>query len=521
MHKLNGFLSIASYLFFVYFQVFKILCKHSMTPQEEESGAETDEDDEREWWVERTENYKNIPNALAICGIRAVCTSWKFAVDSYLQSQDGHYDIGFTPDDKAEEFTYPNGSRLAIPIHPYYFICAEKVVEFMAKGYSVDHNPFINRHVEYVEFRYRPIIRNREYDPEGLSTFRTAFSNLLQLYGSHIWHAKFEFYFHSDGNKKADKSSKRTMYNLVQRFLSFTPNLKTLRISCDNDCPSSRLRRTTPTLEGLLQSNPLPRFEDLKTLSTMFVPGPLEKGLLLSNNHVRSLDIGGNLYYATLPAFLPQMEMNNVQEFVTSLTDWSQIGNQKSLEIFKSLSWPAVEALQIKSKFLQLEALFSAISTTGFGNTLKHLILTPNCGEELTMGKLELPQLKKLEMYLPAAIKDVDFIFPGCPSLKHLEIEMKVAGVKPPPAPARSMTTRSMKTAVKVEVEKTEKEEMAEMETESTSVIQFQFVERNNTAVILKSNIWTLLHELQLVKIVWNVRLRDPESANVMLWSCP
>jgi len=121
------------------------------------------------------------------------------------------------------------------------------------------------------------------------------------------------------------------------------------------------------------------------------------------------------------------------------------------------------------------------------------------------MGKVELPQLNKLELCLPASIKDVDFIFPGCPSLKHLEIKMNVAGIKPPPAPARSMTTRSMKKEVTVKVEKMGS-------SESTSLIQF--VERNNNPSILKSNIWTLVPELQLVKIVWNVRLRDPECAN-------
>jgi len=162
--------------------------------------------------------------------------------------------------------------------------------------------------------------------------------------------------------------------------------------------------------------------------------------------------------------------------------------NEKSLDVMKSLSWPAVKALRIHSKFLKLDLLLPAISTCDFGSALKHLILVQSDKEDLIVGKLELPNLKKLEMQLPAAIKDVDFIYPGCLSLTNLDIEMKVvkALAPPPPTRARSMTTRSMK--------------MMKM---STPLIQF--VEHSNTTSILESNIWTLLPQLRQVKIVWNV----------------
>jgi len=155
-------------------------------------------------------------------------------------------------------------------------------------------------------------------------------------------------------------------------------------------------------------------------------------------------------------------------------------GDGKNLERLKSLPWPAVEELEMESRFLKLDSLFAEISTCAFSNTLKTLILISRHKEDLLIvGKLNLPQMNKLIMHLPAPMVDLDFIFPGCPSLTHLEIEAdwKSSG---------SMTTRSMK---KLE------------EKQRTSLIKF--VEPSNSLSMMESNIWTLLDELRLVKILW------------------
>jgi len=220
--------------------------------------------------------------------IRAVCTSWKFAVDTFLQNQDHHFNIGFTPDDKVQEFSDPIGRKSPGPIHPYMFEVVGKVEKFMAKDYSLDSNPFINRYVVYSE---RTALG-------GNNDGRTAFSKLLRLYGSHVWHAELKLFLKigRKASTEEEESSKRSAYKFVRRCLSFTPNLKTLVIDFRSDCLNMDIRRTNACLEKLLQTNPLPKLEHLQTLRMLYVPNPLEKGLLISNNHVRSLSLNDQVF---------------------------------------------------------------------------------------------------------------------------------------------------------------------------------------------------------------------------------
>jgi len=412
-----------------------------------------------------------------------VCSSWKHGVDSFLQNQDYHYDIGFTPKHKRESFYNLRGDKFYAPINPHWFIDVEQVEEFMAKSYSPGSNPFINRYVQYTEI----FGGARRLRVGGVAALRVAFGNLLKSHGSHIWHAKLHFDVDPFRQGCMDGFDKRTVYNLVQAFFSCTPNLKTLCIDFRTGCTHLQLRETSATLERLLQSNPIPKLEKLVTLRMYGVPSPLEKGLLVSNNHVRSFGLDSRKGGSSFPEYFSQIEMTNLQEFVTVLSDKDE--NEKSLEILKSVSWPAVEALQINSEFVRLDSIFRALSASTFATNLKHLILGSRGKEDIFLeAKLELPHLSKLKLYVPfpVSIKNVDFLYPGCTGLSQLEISMNAEG------PALSMTTRSMK--------KLEKEE----EQNTLSIIQF--VDYSNTASMLKSNIWTLLPELMVVKISWQVK---------------
>jgi len=207
--------------------VFEILCKylfvHECKDDEDDDDSDSEDSDDGD--------DDAIPNPLL--STRAVCKSWKFSVDTFLQNLHHHYigtDIMPNEQQNSNKFETIN----FIPIAPYEFIYSpreNKAEKFIARGFSQKSNPFINRYLKYEEYDdFLGANRvNRAPKP-----FRKSFTTLLELYGSYIWHAEFSL----DGpslevSEKTDleKFKLFKIYILIRRYLCLMPNLKTIYLS--------------------------------------------------------------------------------------------------------------------------------------------------------------------------------------------------------------------------------------------------------------------------------------------------
>jgi len=397
-------------------------------------------------------------------------------VDNFLQNHRHHYDIGVDAK-PVERYREKWGGRKPTPLEPYYFLLEHHVQRFMTPQVSADRNPFINRFVHYQD-DCRPAI----------GQFRQAFTNLLELYGSHIWHLGLKVLLPMENNVGLENASLRNAYNMIQRYLCLMPNLRTLDIRL-YDIQNDRAPRSDFTWRRLLYTNRLPKLEHLFTLKMMDLPTCLQKGLMKASSHLQSFCSSYSVPARCLQYSFTTAALDNLQEIDVSLV------HDEDYNTLRSLSWPALKAVRIRCQFAEIDRVFRTISESSFATTLKRLILSPLAeerewdGEMVVIAKLELAQLESLKMIVPYQVKNgvenVDFLLPGCASLVNLELEM-YAPLEKPRVPR--ITTRSMK--------KKKKE----------SDVLIQFVKYENTKEILESNIWELLAHLNQVKIVWKSR---------------
>ncbi|CAL8139090.1 unnamed protein product [Orchesella dallaii] len=267
-------------------KVFPILYKY----------LETVEDDEDENKEEKEETITTILK------MRLVSHGWKEAVDSYLQNNHPVNEFSF------EDLTLEDiGNDELVPYSPYQFGVGgdvtsgsiAKLESFLGKGFSPDINPFITREVCYCGNV------DNELDQRRLNT---AFKNMLEAFGSHIWTCELISRTHTN---------RARFYKLVGSFLRLMPNLRSLQLRYYGSICNGRRRTNSEReeLDMLLKNEPLPRLEHLTILEMMHVPYPLSVGLLETNGHLQNLAIHNGDFDddVLLPDYIANVHIPNLK----------------------------------------------------------------------------------------------------------------------------------------------------------------------------------------------------------------
>jgi len=337
---------------------------------------------------------------------RAVCKFWKFGVDTFFQNHPSRYSIGVDgkPVEKSSDKSrsYRDPSRL----YHYEFKSLGKVDKFIAT-FSAETNPFINRCVLY---KHRDDRSTNSTIRNDVARYREAFTNVVQLYGSHIGNAELVIILEHTKTAAVENSKLIRIYNMIQQYLSLMPDLKVLEINLNMHPGFQYLHRDNPSIRQLLVTNPLSKLEHLITFKMIGLSPALWNGLLEANSHVRSFSVDTHDRYngvGSLPDYLTSVKLDSLQEFAVTLVD------EEDFNTLKSLSWIALKALVIRCRFTELDSVFEIISECTFAPTLKRLILFPpldnkNLGSDILVStKLELPQLETLKMIVPIGIHNV------------------------------------------------------------------------------------------------------------------
>ncbi|CAL8139092.1 unnamed protein product [Orchesella dallaii] len=236
-----------------------------------------------------------------ILKMRLVSQGWKEAVDSYLQNNHAVYEFSF------EGLTLEDvGNDEPVPYLPYQFgvggvtsECIAKLESFLGKGFSPHINPFITREVCYYEHV------DNELDQRRLNT---AFKNMLEAFGSHIWTCELISRTHTN---------RARFYKLVGSFLRLMPNLRSLQLRYYGSICNGRRRTNSEReeLDMLLKNEPLPRLEHLTILEMMHVPYPLSVGLLETNGHLQNLAIHNGDFDddVLLPDYIANVHIPNLK----------------------------------------------------------------------------------------------------------------------------------------------------------------------------------------------------------------
>ncbi|CAL8139088.1 unnamed protein product [Orchesella dallaii] len=427
-------------------QVFPILYKY-FEDDEVDDELDDEEDDE-------DENDKEIEPMTTILRMRLVSNSWKQTVDTYFQNHPALNDIGFNAltDTKYSDHFEP------IPFVPYHFGrygnsegTAVQIENFLGKGFSPESNPFITRYVSYSENVYRG-------QPHPSS--HTAFKNLLEAFGSHIWTCDLLF---------KSQASKGDIYKLVSSYLKLMPNLKSLKLELygryDNEKP--RRGEQKEILEQLLQNEPIPQLKHLKKLQMSNLTYPLSVGILTSNSHLQKLSfkIGGMINAAVLPNCVANVQLPNLKQLTFPRCE-------EELLNFPKGSWP-INILHLKGEIPKLKNVFQAVSSN-FSSTLEHFVVaqydTIESNKELAQTRLRLPKLKMLQLSTEFELKTIDFL-QGCPALQEIQLAFKISHKN--------------------------KEDDEDSSNSSSAVIQF----KDCITSMNQSNIWRILKNLESIKL--------------------
>ncbi|ODM90548.1 putative type-1 restriction enzyme specificity protein, partial [Orchesella cincta] len=358
-----------------------------------------------------------------ILNIRLGCRLWKEAIDDFVQNHPSRYNVVWS-------------SALV-----------EEVVNWRVGQYANDWFP---RNLEFnSSFDRKRCANFLRPLPEGCSPFlsrsifysdssyflddRVIFTQILERFGSHIWH----FQLHMEITKDGNKMNATANYNMTRSWLLLMPNLKSLSlhfwVSGFHRFDKSEYLMT-PEKKELIINLPLPPLKDLLTLKLHSVIHPLEYALFHQYSHIQKLSIRGQTYQPLFQDSVGIIVMDRLEELNIDpqvLEDFTQLQNMSlnSPWPLRTLSVTYHEGFQDHS----WEPMFRAISH--FGATLSHLGLEVTCRNYSTLtlaerfnsngASLELPHVETFKLFTNYGEKgffsSLNFLQP-CVSLRILEV---------------------------------------------------------------------------------------------------
>ncbi|CAL8139086.1 unnamed protein product [Orchesella dallaii] len=373
-------------------KVFPILYKYMETIEDE---------DERQ--LDENEETVNT----TILKIRLVSHGWKESVDNFHQNYPTLNNIGFMALKEEEYLEDVDPFSLL----GYGFRGREPVTRmenFLRKGFSPDSNPFITRCIRYYDHHY---INQHQ------SNSQTAFKNILEAFGSHIWTCVLQL---TIDTTNAD------FYKFVRSYLNLMPNLRSFRLEFLGPENSLKRKRNLEKedLELLLKNEPLPRLEHLTTLRMSNVPYPLSVGLLANNGHLQKLSFRSairNNPKAFLPDCIANLKLPTLMQLEFPC-------NEKRLLSFPKISWP-ITVLYLNVEAAKLKNVFQVVASH-FSNTLEHLALrydtTIKNSKEMKQTRLDLPKLRTFQLeVIPLEVETIDFL-QGCTALQEIQLAFYV-----------------------------------------------------------------------------------------------
>lgn len=305
--------------------------------------------------------------APGILQCRLVCRSWNQAIQNYLNFHPKHLYM-----DKVEDYEGHNRhpfQEFGTAHHNivYAFINPERINSFLQKfewTHSSKQNPFLMRRVTFTDQ-----FQGTEYCHQ----LHTSLTHLLKKFGRHIFRLSISLEY----------AHVQVYYQLLQSWLSLTPNLKVLELSFVRPCeptsdrfvhnrgPYSLSSDETASLEELINLIPLPKLEHLVFLKTWNLPSLIFNHFLRKNSHIVKLRVASaewqfaKAHMTRYDHYFRHLNLSKLSEWFIDLRSRQDLCQLE--EGLSNLSWP-VKTLYIHFDDQNSKDLFLCIIDLLFKN---------------------------------------------------------------------------------------------------------------------------------------------------------
>lgn len=364
-----------------------------------------------------------------ILRLRLICKDWRSGIDHFYETcyplfnmahsvaqAQVDTDLDFFEESQLNlEFHLQPGEWMDCDFYPRPR-CRKRSLKKFLRHFEATHgpesNPFVGRHVIF-QMGY---LRGVPLTEGEFSEFASQITELLEMYGRHIWFCNFECF--------------TPFCSVVDYFIKFTnwitllPNLKVLRMGLNVSNKSVQVAELNQ-IKCYLDENRLPKMENLQLISFDRAPEFFTGTVLKANTHVRILEFNDGDKIDLNEIDLPNLR--HLSFVANSLDDYQLLVNCKQIWNLETLYLDSVENFP----YIPWEQFFSLFEKWQDSLTDVMMRLPKATQDEEKFAliennnvRLNLPNVKRFRVEIPN-ISSIDFIMP-MKSLEVLEVAVDI-----------------------------------------------------------------------------------------------